>query len=231
MRLRLAPLAPQATRKLVWQTLAPLFGLDRLGYRRCRQAPPPRPRAPDCDRHVHDAGRRHRSRRRLPGPCGAPRSFEEPKSDDVPQGGDAVSPRDFLALLVGASMVPNWHFIDAAAEAGDFDGELGLEAEAIAAKLNGIEHLATEDFVADFHISQVQVAQQVAEKREHLVAEVMPEVEHAVRAAVKAVPEHYIGETFQNRLEQLRIIARIVLEIGVLDEDDIAGGMLETCPE
>jgi hypothetical protein len=44
-----------------------------------------------------------------------------------------------------------------------------------------------------------------------------------VRAAVEAVAEHDVGLVLEDGLEQQGVVARIVLEVGVLDEDDVAG--------
>jgi hypothetical protein len=56
----------------------------------------------------------------------------------------------------------------------------------------------------------------------------MPEIEYAVGAAVKTVSEYYVGIAFENGFEQLGIIAGIVLEIGILNEDDVSRGVLES---
>ena len=50
----------------------------------------------------------------------------------------------------------------------------------------------------------------------------MPVVQHAVRAAVKARPEHHVGKPVANRLQQPIVILRVVLQVGVLDEDNVA---------
>src|SRR6266481_5854782 len=59
----------------------------------------------------------------------------------------------------------------------------------------------------------------------------MPEIVHALRAAEKAGAEDDIGATVEDGLEQLGIIAGVVFEIGILDEDDFAGGFGEAAAE
>jgi hypothetical protein len=58
---------------------------------------------------------------------------------------------------------------------------------------------------------------------EPAVGHVVPEVEHAVGAAtVEAVSEHHVGLALEDGLEEHGIVARIVLEVGILDQDDVA---------
>src|ERR1017187_1120184 len=50
----------------------------------------------------------------------------------------------------------------------------------------------------------------------------MPEVKHAMRAAgKKARAVNDVGASFNQRLQQHRVLCRIVLEIGVLDDDEV----------
>ena len=59
--------------------------------------------------------------------------------------------------------------------------------------------------------------------REHAVADRVPVVEHAVRSAEEARAEDGVGLAVEDRLEQRRPVRGIVLEIGVLDDHDVAG--------
>src|SRR5579885_3860434 len=59
----------------------------------------------------------------------------------------------------------------------------------------------------------------------------MPEIQYAVRLANEAGTVDDIGAVFQNRLQQPRIFARIVLQVGVLHDNNIAGRLLETTPQ
>jgi hypothetical protein len=51
----------------------------------------------------------------------------------------------------------------------------------------------------------------------------VPEEEHAVRSAEEARAEDRVGLAVDDRLEQRRPVRRIVLEVRVLDDDDVAG--------
>ena len=52
----------------------------------------------------------------------------------------------------------------------------------------------------------------------------MPEVQHPVRSSAEEPgPEHDIGDAPFQRLEQHLVLAGVVLEVGVLDDDVVAG--------
>src|SRR4029077_18096169 len=58
-----------------------------------------------------------------------------------------------------------------------------------------------------------------------------PEIVNALRASEKARTEDDVGAAVEDGLEQLGGVARVVFEIGVLDEDDFAGGFGEAATE
>jgi hypothetical protein len=57
--------------------------------------------------------------------------LDEPVLHERPQGGDAVAPRDLLALVYLASGVGDRHLVDADPAPKNLGGELGLEVEAL----------------------------------------------------------------------------------------------------
>ena len=65
------------------------------------------------------------------------------------------------------------------------------------------------------------------QQRQHLVGDRVPEVEHAVALADEARAEDHVGLVLEDRLHQLRILGRIVFQVGVLHEHHVAGGVLE----
>src|SRR6185312_15090650 len=145
----------------------------------------------------------------------------------MPNGGHTVTPGDLLAFFVGAAVVPNWNLINSTAQARDFDRELRLETKTVTAELQRVEHLPPKHLITNFHVSEIQITEKIAEEREGMIAHIMPEVEHTMRAAVETIAEYHIGKTFQNGLEQLGIIARIVFEVGVLNQDHVDGRVFE----
>src|SRR5688572_11590288 len=55
----------------------------------------------------------------------------------------------------------------------------------------------------------------------------MPKVEHAMRAAEEPRPEDGVGAAVDDRLEEHRPVPWVVLEVGVLYDDDIPGARRE----
>src|SRR4051812_2706513 len=149
---------------------------------------------------------------------------EQPEPHEAPRRVDAVPPRDLLALGVAATVVGDADLVDRPPCPRDLHGELRLEAEPVRRERDLVEDLAAEDLVAGLHVREVQVGDHVRERGQHLVAGVVPEVDDAVRtAAEEAAAEDDVGMTVDDRLEQPRVVGGVVLEVGVLDEDDVAG--------
>src|SRR3989442_13718076 len=72
---------------------------------------------------------------------------EQPVAHDVVQGGRAVSPRDLLALGVGAPVGPDRHLVHATAGLADLNGHLRLEAEAVGPQRETLQHVGAERLV------------------------------------------------------------------------------------
>lgn len=122
-------------------------------------------------------------------------------------------------------MVVDGHFVDAAFLFGDFGGDLDLEPETVLLDLDLFQHLATEDFVADLHVGEVQVGHHVREQGQQFVADHVPEEVDAVgTAAREARAEYDVGMALEDRSEQGGVVARIVFEVGVLNKHDVPGG-------
>ena len=97
-----------------------------------------------------------------------------------------------------------------------------------------LQHLLLEDFITGFHIREVKVCAEVGEESQELVAQSMPEHQHTPWGAEESRPVDDIGCSVENRFNQLRIFPGMVLQIGILDDDDLARGFLESgaqrCP-
>ena len=65
---------------------------------------------------------------------------------------------------------------------------------------------------------------QVADDREQPVEQVSVIALHAMWPTVETVAEDSVGVTFKDWFKKLRIIDRVVFEVGILYEDDFAGG-------
>ena len=97
---------------------------------------------------------------------------------------------------------------------------------------NVLEDLALEDLVADLHIREVEVGHHVGKHGEDLVSHVVPEKHHPVRAAAEeARAKDHVRVAVEDRPQQVRILPRIVFEVGVLDQDDVTRGRGEPGPQ
>src|SRR5713101_127503 len=155
-----------------------------------------------------------------PGDPGA--SSEERKDDNSPQRDDAVAPANLLSLGIGAAMVRDRHLVDPYPELGGLDHQFGLDVEAAGTQAEPLEHGHPKDLIADFHVAQVEIRHEIADRGQEAVGEEVPVVEHPVLPAVEAVAEHHVSPVLQDRTQERRIVARIVFEVGVLDQDDLA---------
>src|SRR4029077_6209855 len=90
-----------------------------------------------------------------------------------------VSPVDLLAFLVSAPGVVDGNLEDARPSLGQLDRQLGFDAKVQTLERDTLKQAGTHHLVAGFHVGEVQVADQVAEKREELVTELVPKEEHA----------------------------------------------------
>ena len=68
----------------------------------------------------------------------------------------------------------------------------------------------------------------VGKQCQEFVPDIMPEIVDALRATQKTRAIHDVGAPFENRCEQLLIIPRIIFEIGVLHQDDVAARLCKT---
>ena len=65
----------------------------------------------------------------------------------------------------------------------------------------------------------------IAEGGQHPVGQVVPVVQHAVRSpSQKAAAEHDVRDVVSDQVDQRGDLSGIVLEVGVLNDHDVAGG-------
>src|SRR5205085_12119323 len=89
--------------------------------------------------------------------------------------------------------------------------------------------LRPECFVTRFHVGEVQVCHHIRKQSEKLVADHVPEVDDSMGAAAhEARAEHNVGLSRKDGREKERVLGRVVLEIGILDENNVAAGGLES---
>ncbi len=148
----------------------------------------------------------------------------EPEARDRPQRLEAVAPVDLLAFLVGPAGIADRDLEDARLALGQLDRQLGLEPEVIRHDRDRLEEIGADGLVARLHVGQVQVGGDVAQERQELVPELVPIEQHAPHLpAGEARPEHGVGLLVDEHLDHAQQIARMVLEVGVVDHAQLAG--------
>jgi hypothetical protein len=153
------------------------------------------------------------------------------EADDTPKSLDTVFPGDFLAFFVGAAGIGDGDFVDAPVPFCDFRRDFRLEAETIGFELNTLENFAAEDFVAGLHVGEFEIGEDVGKQGEHFIGDVMPEIVDALRSAEKARAKDDVGATVNEGFEEFAVIARIVFEVGVLNENNIASDLREAAAQ
>src|SRR6266849_1425775 len=147
---------------------------------------------------------------------------EQVVAEDVKKGSHSVTPRNLFPFQVSSARVGNRNFEDPRICMRELGGYLGLKAEPLGLQRQRPGQLSSHGFIAALHVSEVQIAEHVAERGKEPVSHRVPVVEDPVRAAEKPRPENRIGASLNQWLEERRPIGRAVLEIGVLNDDDVS---------
>src|SRR5262245_66471863 len=100
--------------------------------------------------------------------------------------------------------------------------DFGLDAKSVRFQLEGSQHLRPHHLVTGLHIGEHRVVEDVRGERDDAVAKVMREQKDAM-APEKPRAVDDIGGALANQLDEIGIFLRRILEIGVLNDDEIAG--------
>ncbi len=85
----------------------------------------------------------------------------------------------------------------------------------------GPQHLGAHDLVAGLHVGQHRVVEHVGDQRQQPVARVVREHEHAVPAdEPRSVDD--VGAALADQLDEIGKLLRRVLQVGVLNDDEVA---------
>ncbi len=146
---------------------------------------------------------------------------------EAEHGGDrlpSVPPADLLAFELGPPEIADRHLEDPETALGDLGGDLGLERKVVRAQRKRLQELGAEDLVAGLHVGQVEIGEEVAHPGEEPVDSRMAVVQHPPAVGgEKARAVDHIGAVLEKRPYEARIVPRVVLEIGVLEERQVAG--------
>ena len=155
-----------------------------------------------------------------------------PEAQDGEERAEAVAPADLLPLLVGAPRVADGHLEDARPALGQLDGQLRLEPEVVGDQGDGAEQRGADRLVAGLHVGKVHVGHQVGEEREQPVAQLVAEEQGPARlAAGEAGAEDGVGLLLDEDRQEAEQVARVVLEVGVVDHGEFAVGALQPGPD
>ena len=147
----------------------------------------------------------------------------DPEPEHGGERADAVAPADLLALLVGPARVADRDLEDPRLALRELDRELGLEAEVVRDDWDRLEQGGADGLVAGLHVRQVHVRDQVRQEREEPVADLVPVEERAPGlAAREARAEDRVRGVLDEDLHDPEQVARVVLEVRVVDDGDLA---------
>ena len=93
------------------------------------------------------------------------------------------------------------------------------------------DHFATKNLVTGFHVAEIEVREDVRQQRQQSIADVVPEIQHALIVAGESAAEDDVGQILDDWLNELRVLGRVVFEIGVLNDHRITGGRREASPQ
>ncbi len=89
-----------------------------------------------------------------------------------------------------------------------------------------------ESFVTGFYVGEVQISKQVRKKRQELVGHIMAEVQDARSApGQEARPKDHVSLAIFDRLDQPGDVDRVVLQVGILHDDNLARAGGEAGPQ
>jgi hypothetical protein len=78
--------------------------------------------------------------------------------DNVPERSNAISPTDFFAFCIGASVIRNWHLVNPYAfQSGNFGCDFYLKPKSIFAQSKLLYGFAKKYLVPDLNIRQIKV--------------------------------------------------------------------------
>src|SRR5579872_4098478 len=129
--------------------------------------------------------------------------FLERVFQQAPESAHSIFPADLFSLFVSAPPVANADFVDSQSTLCDLHCNLGLEPEPVFFDWNRLDDLAPENFVASFHVAQVDVGQTIGEQCQHPISHGVPEIKHTVGSrAQKPRTIHHVCLALNQRFEQ-----------------------------
>lgn len=140
-----------------------------------------------------------------------------------PDGNPAVAPADFLAFGQRTRVIGDRYLDDGNAAQGKERGDLGTELEAAAFERQPADEFGAKHLVTGGLVGDVQSIQTVGEPGQKTAAEIEADPRRRRPAVQHARTIDHLRPALQDRLDQAGIVPRVVFEVGILGDDDVAG--------
>src|SRR3989442_1028211 len=124
-----------------------------------------------------------------------------------------ATPRALFPSRVGSPAVGDRHPPDARPRLRQPRGDLHLEAEPVGREGQAPQQVGAHQLVARLHVGEVEIGEHVGEEGEEPVADGVPEVEDAMRAALEPRAEHGVGASVGDGGQARRELAGIVVAV------------------
>src|SRR6266404_32928 len=147
--------------------------------------------------------------------------------DECPDRLQAVAPADLLSLVHLTRIVRDRHLVNTDAALANLRRHLGAELEAVRGEANALQDVGTEHLVAGRLVADVGAIEEVLEEGEEARAEV--EAPRRARVLLRERPPAVddLRAPVLDRAQHGEEVLGVVLEVGVLDHDHVAGRVRE----
>src|SRR5579872_5838224 len=165
----------------------------------------------------------------------------KPAGEDCYHPGDGIAPHaDLVAGIKSAGFVRYRHFQRHESAADQFTHQLEVEVKPVAAQGQLVQAVRAQHLIHGGRVGEAHAKQQVEEGVKGNPAEIHARRPQAVTGefpdfpAVRthmAATEHECRAPLYYRLEQLRVVCDVVLQVGVLYQQDLAARRGESLPD
>src|SRR5260221_8069 len=153
------------------------------------------------------------------------------KPNNAPQRLHAVLPRNLFSFFVRPPRITDRHLINPPIFLRDLRRNLGLESKPVGLDLYSFQNLCAENLVARLHVRQLQIRKNVRQQCQHRVRHIVPEIVHALWPAQESRSVDHVRAPVHDRLQQFRIVPRVVFQIRVLHQHDLARDLRKSPPQ
>ncbi len=143
----------------------------------------------------------------------------------------AVLPPNLFALAVRSPRIADGHFENPAPASRELDGQFRLHVKRRALERNALQQIRPDHLVARLHVRQIQVAYEIAQKCQELVAQRVPEEKRAfVPARHEPRTKNRVRVLEQKHFHHLRQVVRVIFEVRVVDHHKLGVHIRQSGP-